>query len=122
MSGALAQHRPANKPMEIGGVPVLKFDKYGKPVMKHVLRPGGVYKDGRPTEYQVLRYVATRHENVLPVEQNRPSKHARARMRPRTADEQRRYDRAMARAVQASKSMIVDFTKLRAVYDEMPAG
>lgn len=119
MSGALAQHRPANKPMEIGGVPVLKFDKYGKPVWKHVIKPGGIYKDGRCTEYQVLRYVAARHENVLPVEQNRPSKHARARMRPRSADEQRRYSRALGRAVQAGKSMTVDHNRYGAIFDEM---
>lgn len=116
MSGALAQHRPANKPMEIGGVPVLKFDKYGKPVMKHVLKPGGTYVNGRCVDYQVLRYVATRHENVPPVEQNRPSKHAKGRIRPRTAAERTRFRRLASRAVQAQKSLTVDRTVLPGLF------
>lgn len=122
MSGALAQHRPANKPMSIGGVPVLKFDNRGEPVWKHVLKPGGTYVNGRCVDYQVLRYVATRHENVLPVEQNRPSKNARGRIRPRTAKEQRRHARLAARATQASKSMTIDVNRLGAVYDELVGG
>lgn len=119
MSGALAQHRPANKPMEIGGVPVLKFDKYGKPVMKHVLKPGGTYANGRCTDYQVLTYVATRHENVPAVEQNRPSKHARGRTRPRTPAEQKKTSALLARFAQISKSHTIDRSTLRAIHDEV---
>ena len=119
MSGALAQHRPSNIPLVIGGVPVLKTDNRGEYVWKHVLKPGGTYVNGRCTDYQVLTYVATRHVLTPVIEPNRPSKHAAGRTRPRTGKEQAKVARATRRITQLRKSMTVDAAKLGAVYDEM---
>jgi hypothetical protein len=123
MSGALAQHRPASRPLvSPTGLPVLKFDKHGRPTRRHVLKPGGTYVNGRCVDWQVLEYFATRHVLDYRPQQHRPSKHARGRMRPRTAKEQRRAERLSARAMQASKSMTIDVNRLGAVYDELVGG
>jgi hypothetical protein len=119
MSGALVTHRPGSKPLIIDGTPVLKFDKYGKAVMRHVLRPGGVYKNGRCVEWQVLSYVATRHVLNHVEAPDRPSKHARGRTRPRTRAERTRMANLRARAVQARKSMTIDINRYAAIYDEL---
>ena len=119
MSGPLAQYRTPSKPLVIGGQPVLKFDKHGKPEWKYVLKPGGTYVNGRCVDYQVLRYVATRHVLDYTPEHHWPSKHARGRVRPRTNAERQRAQRLRARFTQVSKSMTVDSNKLGAIYDEI---
>jgi hypothetical protein len=121
MSGPLAQHRPGNRPLVIDGIPVLKFDNRGEPVWKHVLKPGGTYVKGRCVDYQVLRYVATRHVLTYITPADRPSKHAKGRIRPRTKAEQTRARNLQARFVQISKTMTVDHNTLRAIHDEVAA-
>lgn len=115
MSGTLPQYRPASRPLYIDGTPVYKFDKYGQPVMRSVVRPGGVWKNGRCTEWLVSSELVVRHEFVPRVEADRPSKHARGRMRPRTKAEQKRFRALHARIVQSRKSMTVDINRLAAM-------
>jgi hypothetical protein len=109
MSGPLAQHCPAQRETdEIIGV-------------KHVLSPGGVYKDGRCVEWNITFVPRYRHVLVPLVEPVRTSKHARGRIRPRTAKEQRRAEALLARFAQISKSHTVDHNTLRAIHDEVAA-
>lgn len=109
MSGPLAQHCPAQVPTdEIIGV-------------KHVLSPGGVYKNGRCVEWNVTFVPRYRQTLVPRIEPARPSKHARGRIRPRTKAEQTRARNLTARFVQLSKTMTVDHNTLRAIHDEVAA-
>lgn len=115
MSGTLPQYRPANRPLYIDGTPVYKFDKYGQPVMRSVVRPGGVWKNGRCVEWLVSSELVVRHvlSYIEPAE--RPSKHARGRIRPRTRAEQRRAERLVARATQVRKSLTIDLQHIAAM-------
>lgn len=108
MSGALAQYRPWSRPLIIGGEPVWKTDEHGNIVTRQVSVPGGVYKNGRCVEWRVVEVPQVAHvlDHVKPAD--RPSKHAKGRMRPRTRAEQRRAERLRARFVQVSKSVTVD--------------
>ena len=105
MSGALPQYRTPSRPTgEIKG-------------FKHVLRPGGVYKDGRCVEW-IIDYVPVfRHVLAYPPESHRPSKH-RNGLRPRTPKERREAERNRARRIQISKSITVDENTLGAIYDD----
>lgn len=104
MSGAHSQHRTGNRLLVIDGTPVIKTDKYGRPVKTYKLIPGPVNVDGRPAEYQVFETFATRHVLDYSPAPHYPSKHARGRIRPRTAAEQRRARSLQARFVRASKN------------------
>jgi hypothetical protein len=91
--------------MIVDGAVVIKVDKYGRPELKHSLVPGPESKNGRPTEYQVVTSFVTRHVLDYGSEYHHPSKHARGRIRPRTAAEQRRAVALQARFVRASKRL-----------------
>lgn len=108
MSGAHSQFRTPNRPLlNEAGNPVVKVDNYGRPVKRHRLIPGQLNEDGRPVEYQVFEYFATRHVLDYSPAPHYPSKNARGRMRPRTAAEQRRAASLQARFVRASKRVTV---------------
>lgn len=129
MSGALAQHRPANKPLfDDHGLPVYRVPKEGPghypfdwKAVKRTLHPGGLWKKGRCQDYSVTIELRQQHVLVPAVEQNRPSKHARGRIRPRTPAERRKSSALRARFAQISKTMTVDHNRMRAIHDEVPA-
>lgn len=114
MSGAHSQHRTPNVEQVINGVPVIKFDSHGRPTRKHKLVPGQLNVDGRPAEYQVLEYFATRHVLDYRPAYHRPSKHAGGRTRPRTRAEQRTYRNRVRRLTQIRKTLTVDTNRLAA--------
>lgn len=109
MSGTLPEHRPAQVATdEIIGV-------------RHVLSPGGVYKDGRCVDWKIT-YVPRYRQALVPrIEPARTSKHARGRIRPRTAKEQRRAAGLQARFTQISKTVTIDHNTMRAIHDEVAA-
>lgn len=105
MSGPLPAHRTPSRPL-LGdsGEVVIKLDGRGRVVMRHVLKPGDTYKDGRCVDYQSYETPRTRHVLDWRPEHHQSGKHARGRMRPRTAAEQRRIERLQARADQIARS------------------
>lgn len=123
MSGALAQHRPGSKPLfDDHGLPVYKVPKedpghypFDLSAIQRTLYPGGTWKDGRCQDYRLMIELRQRHVLDYLTEGHRPSKHARGRMRPRTAAERTRFAGLMRRAVQARKSMTVDLNRLAAM-------
>lgn len=119
MAGPLPEYRTGNRPLIINGVPVHKRNNRGEVVLKRVLKPNGEYRNGRPTGYTVQTYPAIRHETVPRLDPVRPSRHARGRIRPRTAAERTRVARMERKVVQYSKSDTVDRAKLTAFYDEV---
>jgi hypothetical protein len=108
MSGTLPQYRPGNKPLFIGGIAVPKYDKYDRPVMRYVLKPGGTYVNGRCTDYQVLDYQAQVHVLDYRPQEHRPSKHSGGRTFARDARQRRHAANQRARLVQAVKSQTID--------------
>lgn len=109
MSGTLPQYRPESRPTdEVTGVKV-------------ILKPGGVFKNGRCVEWRYTFVPRYRHELTPRLDVVRPSKHARGRIRPRTAKEQRRARNRIARFTQISKSFTIDQNTMRAMHDEVPA-
>lgn len=107
MSGAHSQHRTANRPLVIDGTPVIKTGKDGRPGKTYKLIPGPENADGRPVEYHVFESFAIRHVLDYSPAPHFPGKHARGRIRPRTAAEQRRARSLQARFVQLSKNVTV---------------
>jgi hypothetical protein len=84
-----------------------------------VTTPGGVYKDGRCVEWNHVEVPCAYHVLTYITPADRPSKHARGRMRPRTKAERTRARNLQARFVQISKTMTVDHNTLRAIHDEV---
>lgn len=111
MSGPLANHRPGSKPMIFEGMPVMQA--------RRRIRPGGVHKDGRCVEW--IEYTQMVPVCVLDYAKpaDRPSKHARGRIRPRTKAERTRMAGIRRRAVQARKSMTIDINRYAAMFDEV---
>jgi hypothetical protein len=114
MSGTLAQHRPGSRPLFIGGQAVYKVP--AGPMDWHAtrrtLKPGGLYENGRCIEYTVQLELRQRHVLDYSPEYHRPSKHARGRIRPRTAKERRRVAALMRRATQARKTFAIDIQRM----------
>lgn len=109
MSGTLPEHRPAQVATdEIIGV-------------SHVLKPGGLWKNGRCVDWNIELVPRYRHVLKPRIEPARTSKHARGRMRPRTRAEQTRARNLMARFAQLSKTRTIDHNTMRAIHDEVAA-
>lgn len=124
MSGTLPQYRPGSKPLVIGGQVVYRtpnpdvFPVIDGHNIKRTLRPGGLYKNGRCIEWTVQLDLRPVHVLSYTLPADRPSKHARGRIRPRTRAEQRRAENRIRRFTQISKTMTVDQNTLRAIHDE----
>jgi hypothetical protein len=119
MSGTLPQYRPASKPLVIGGETIYRQptpDTWPAldPAIKRTLKPGGVYRNGRCVEWTVRLDLKPVHVLTPRVEAQRTSKHARGRIRPRTADEQRRAERRRARFAQIMKTYTIDAQRMAA--------
>lgn len=111
MSGTLPQYRPGNRPTGH-----IKLDNYaGGEIWKHRLVPSGFWANGRPREYLIAYEPVMAHVLDYSPQPHYPSKHARARIRPRTDKERRRMAAVNRRAIQASKSITVDINALSMV-------
>jgi hypothetical protein len=123
MSGPHSQHRTPNRPLIIGGVPVLKFQRRAdgtiEPVWKYYAKPGGTYVKGRCVDYETGRYVATRHVLDYRPQPVVVSKHARGRTKPLSRAERASRDREYARLVQARKSLQLDRNAVSSMFDEI---
>jgi len=104
MSGTLPHYRPAQ--VRTGKLKGFTFST----------RPGGIYKDGRCVEWFHDVVPVYYHDLVPRVEAQRPSKHARGRMRPRSPKEQQRMASIARRATQLQKSWTIDRQTLSGLF------
>lgn len=105
MAGTLSQHRPVSIPT--GNQ---KFDEHeGEYVWRRVLKPSGFNVNGRPREYTVRFEPVMEHILHPVIEPNRPGKHSRGRIKPRTAAQKAHVRRLTAQMVQFQKRATLDY-------------